>query len=63
MKCSECDHKHFETGNGSPNRYYCNNPVATAGVGARLICRTERHKTDITIKTSPSWCPLKKKSK
>lgn len=57
-KCSDCNLKIFSKGNGSPNRYYCRHPEATK-MGSRMICRTERHKTELTIKTSPKWCPLR----
>ena len=45
---------------GSPNRYYCTHPVAAkmACAWAKMICRTERRSTEITIKTAPKWCPL-----
>jgi len=57
MKCSECNHKIYEPSNGGPNRYYCKHPEAVREIGSRLICRTERHSTVITIKTTPKWCP------
>lgn len=62
MNCSDCKYKHFESGNGNPNRYYCIHPVAAVSVnaGARLICKTKRHSEKITIKKSPRWCPLKR---
>lgn len=61
MKCSECDYKCFCADSGGVNRYYCTNPIAIKDVGSRLICRTERHCTELKIKTSPKWCPLKHK--
>lgn len=60
MKCIECDKKVFQKCNGAPNRYYCQHPLATAGIGSRLICRTERGSEKLTTKTAPRWCPLKK---
>lgn len=60
MNCKDCGYKIFEKGNGSPNRYYCKHPEATK-MGSRMICRTERDKTELTIKTSPRWCPLRQK--
>lgn len=58
-KCVSCKHCHFELGNGNPNRYYCVHPTIMAGMGNRMVCRTERYSTEITIKTSPRWCPLR----
>lgn len=58
MKCKDCDLKVFEKGNGQPNRYYCQHPKAIADVGSRMICRTERHSEELTIKTAPKWCPI-----
>lgn len=60
MKCSECKHCRFYEHKGGVNRYYCEHPEAGKAVNAtaRLIGRTERHKTDIPIKTRPRWCPL-----
>lgn len=55
-KCCECEYTDFMKGNGSPNRYYCKHPDIPSP-GRKLICRTERHSTDFTIKTSPRWCP------
>ena len=64
MKCKDCSYKKLEKGNGSPNRYYCEHPIAyerAVGIGspAREVCRTKRGCTEVTIKTSPKWCPLK----
>lgn len=61
-KCAGCKHCQFAPGNGNPNRYYCTHPATTAGMGARMVCRTERHSTEITIKTSPRWCPLREEA-
>jgi hypothetical protein len=63
MKCIDCEHKSFWSGNGDPNRYYCLHPEAVAGRGAQMICRTDRHSTEIKIKTSPKWCPLRQKER
>lgn len=30
-----------------------------AGQGNRMICQVERYSKQITVKTSPRWCPLK----
>lgn len=59
--CKDCDFRRFENYNGSPNRYHCVHPEAVRGVGYRLICRTDRHSSEIKMKTSPKWCPLKQK--
>ena len=58
--CKDCCYKDFEAGNGQPNRYYCTHRLAGESVSAaaRLICRTERHNAELTIKTRPRWCPL-----
>ena len=58
-KCIECDFVSFYQGNGNPSRYYCNHEKHGALAASRMICRTERHSTEITIKTSPRWCPRK----
>lgn len=60
MRCIDCKYKIFQNYSGGVNRYYCNNPEATVGIGSRLISRTERHSSDLKIKTSPRWCPLNK---
>lgn len=57
-KCCECKEAHFMKGNGTPNRYYCYHPGCRDSVSpAKMICRTKRHSTEFTIKTSPKWCP------
>lgn len=65
MKCVDCDYKKLEKGNGSPNRYYCTNPDARFARSkcepTPLICKTERHSVELTIKKAPKWCPLNKK--
>ncbi len=62
MKCSECSYAKFEKINGSPNRYYCVHKDIKnyINAGRELICRTERCSTEMKIKTSPRWCPLRK---
>ena len=60
MRCVDCYQKKFEDYNGRPNRYYCEHPDAPRKYGPALICKTERHSTELTIKTSPRWCPLRK---
>ena len=61
MKCSECNHCKFAEDKGGVNRYYCTHKKAAASVNAsaRLITSTKRHDTELTVKTSPRWCPLK----
>ncbi len=62
MKCSECNHCQFaEDKKRGMNRYYCKHRAAAASVnaGARLLARTKRHETELTVKTAPRWCPLK----
>lgn len=61
-KCSECTFCVYVPKSDGCNRYYCNNPVATAGIGSRVVCRCKRHTKDI-IKTSPKWCPLREENK
>ena len=58
IKCKACSNCSFCEGNGSPNRYYCE--VATTECSPRrLICKTERHSREFTIKRTPRWCPAK----
>lgn len=61
MKCANCNHCKFGEDKGGVNRYYCEHHAAAASVNAsaRLIARTKRHERELTIKTSPRWCPLK----
>jgi hypothetical protein len=61
MKCADCENCKFEQCNGGVNRFYCTHPAAAASVnaGARLIARTERHSTELPVKTAPRWCPIK----
>ena len=65
MNCKDCDFLVFEKHKSGVNRYYCKNTIAAAEVqaGARMICRTERHSTELIIKTVPRWCPLTSKVK
>lgn len=61
MKCADCENCKFEQCNGGVNRFYYTHPAAAASVnaGARLIARTERHSTELPVKTAPRWCPIK----
>lgn len=65
MKCKDCGQKKYYPGNGNPGRYYCEHPEARYAKSecepTPMICRTGRHSDEITIKTSPKWCPLRKK--
>lgn len=59
-KCSECENAKFQDMNGRPNRWYCGHPEAKERVSCpadTMICKTERHHTEMTIKTCPKWCP------
>ena len=64
IRCNECKYAKHYTYNGSPGRYYCENPDAAYARNEcepkPMICRTGRHNYDFTIKTSPKWCPLRK---
>ena len=53
MRCAECKYKRFGEDKGGVNRYYCTHPTAAASVNAsaRLIARTKRHETELTIKS------------
>ncbi|MGN0331733.1 MAG: hypothetical protein ACI4D9_01695 [Lachnospiraceae bacterium] len=66
MKCKDCDHKKFMEGNGNPGRHYCHHPDARFARSecepVPMICRTGRHDKEVTIKTSPKWCPLRRNS-
>ena len=65
MKCKDCGHKIYVPGKGNPNRYYCHHPEARFARSecepTPMICRTERHSDELTIKTSPKWCPFRRK--
>ncbi len=59
-KCSKCENAKFQDMNGRPNCWYCEHPEVRKYVSCpanTLICKTERHTKEITIKTSPRWCP------
>ena len=58
IECKNCSHCEFMKGNGRPNRYYCNEARGECSP-AKLICKTERHSEEFTIKRTPKWCPLK----
>jgi hypothetical protein len=63
-KCRKCENTEFQDMNGRPNRWYCKHPEVREHVSCpadTLICKTERYSTEITIKTSPKWCPRRKK--
>lgn len=63
MKCKDCTYKLFSENKSGPSRYYCKHPkarfVRSECEPTPMICRTKRHSDEITIKTSPKWCPLK----
>lgn len=63
INCENCKQCVFSDGHGSPNRYYCShkeNPDRISGIGGfTLICKTERHSKEFTIKKTPRWCPMK----
>ncbi len=62
MKCKDCQYLQFAKSNGNPSRYNCIEPTACkeALVGVRMICRCDRHETELKIKTAPRWCKLNK---
>ena len=62
MKCVDCDLKKLQERKCGGNRYYCGHPDAPRKNGPALICKTERHSTELMIKTSPRWCPLRNRS-
>lgn len=63
IKCKDCSFATFVPSNGGPGRYYCDNPDAKYAtspcIPRPMICRTERGKSEVTIKTAPKWCPVK----
>lgn len=63
MNCKNCKYCIFCAGNGNLNRYYCEHPKNPDGVNhiasSTLICKTERHSTEMTRKRTPKWCPQK----
>lgn len=58
IKCKTCSHCEFLEINGRPNRYYCG-AVKDGCMPDKLICKTERHSKEFTIKRTPKWCPFK----
>lgn len=61
MRCAECSCCEFaEDKKGGVNRYYCTHKTAAGSVNAsaRLITRTKRHSTELTVKKAPRWCPI-----
>ena len=64
-KCCECEFAELSELKGGTNRYYCKHPEARFARGETeptpMICITERHSKELTIKTSPRWCPRRKK--
>ena len=67
IKCKDCEFKSFLVLKCAPGRYYCKHPDASFARSEcepmPMICKTDRHSDEITIKTSPKWCPLRKKGK
>lgn len=67
VHCKVCKYCEFEDYKGRPNRYYCVHPLNPSSVnhtaGATIVCKTKRHETEMTIKRTPSWCPLKGETK
>jgi hypothetical protein len=63
-RCKECQNAKMQDMNGRPNRWFCEHPKVRDYVSCpagTMICKGERHSTEITIKTSPKWCPRRKK--
>ena len=60
-KCADCKNCKLEEQTNGVNRFYCSHPEAAASVNAstRLIAKTERHSTELPVKTAPRWCPIK----
>jgi len=65
MKCKDCEYQSFSRGypehvkSSGLSSYYCKHPDHPSINGATLICKTKRGCEELTIKTSPKWCPLK----
>lgn len=66
MNCIDCDYKEYTPGNGNPGRYYCKHPKARFAISecepTPMICRTKRHSSELSIKSSPKWCPYRVKT-
>ena len=64
MKCKDCTYKDFLEHKDGPGCYYCKHPKARFARSecepTPMICKTKRHSDELTIKTSPKWCPLRK---
>lgn len=66
IRCEECNYKAFREDKAGVNRWYCKNPAAEFARSecepTPMICRTKRHSKELTIKTSPKWCPFRRKA-
>jgi len=56
IKCSKCEYRHFQEYNGAPSRHECKHPN---NHGYKMIRRCKRDSNELTIKSSPNWCPKK----
>ncbi len=62
MKCMDCSYAELSKYKGGINRWYCENRAVKNEInaGRELICKCKRHSEELTIKTSPKWCPFKR---
>ena len=67
IKCKDCGYKTYLERNGNPNRYHCEHPEARYARSecepTPMICRTKRYSKELTIATSPKWCPRRKEKR
>lgn len=63
VKCGICAYLTLAKVNGGSSRYYCKHPVACKEhlCGGVLVSRCDRGSDKLKTKTSPKWCPLRKK--
>ena len=72
MKCKECKYIAIYPSNGTRNIVLCEHPnqeyidtfCVQNGIGSMpgFVCYTKPFEKEVTVKTSPRWCPFKKKN-
>lgn len=61
MECKNCSYRMFRRSGHRRGlvEYYCTHPgIQPEWNGFRFICKGSRANDDMTIETSPRWCPL-----
>lgn len=72
MNCSQCNYKHISWGANTRGNCYCNHPNQDyirnyykehdISRAEGFICFTKPLTKELSIKTSPKWCPLKEET-